>query len=90
MGIMENVVGPAGACTRMLNVPHELRLCVTDARSIFGLVGRYGHSGEVFGSDKMFVFGGVGDASVYRDDLWFFYVGTTSVSHNNMRVDGWS
>jgi hypothetical protein len=25
----------------------------------------------------MFIFGGVGDASVYRDDLWFLYVGTT-------------
>ena len=41
------------------------------------VTGRYGHSGEVFGSDKMFIFGGVGDASVYRDDLWFLYVGTT-------------
>lgn len=42
--------------------------------NVVGPAARYGHSGEVFGSDKMFIFGGVGDGSVYRDDLWFLYV----------------
>ena len=47
---------------------------------------RYGHSGEVFGSDKMFIFGGVGDASVYRDDLWFLFVGTRVSALPRVRV----
>jgi hypothetical protein len=25
---------------------------------------------------RMFVFGGVGDANAYREDLWYLYIGT--------------
>lgn len=49
-------------------------LLVTHALVIIYLV-RYGHSAEVFGGDRMIVFGGIGDGSAYRDDLWFLYFG---------------
>lgn len=64
---MENVVGPAGTQHGVHNLAFALTVCE---------LARFGHSAEVFGSDKMFIYGGVGDASVYRDDLWFLYMGT--------------
>lgn len=51
--------------------------------NLVGPSARYGHTACLFKGLRMFIYGGVGDANVYRDDLWYLYIDPTLEGNSN-------